>query len=151
MDRGQLTAQEVRILSQVELDAERSPREVARALRMKASTVQYALRRLRERQIVNPRPFIDVTMLGKIDVGLFFSAALTARRSYDRLLRNIIASPQVSFVQTLAGDFHFVAVIHCNTLKEAHAFLCTLSEWADGAQIAKAVLPRVGYNQYRRK
>lgn len=146
-----LSPQERRILGVVELDAHRSSREVAKQLRIQDYTVQHALRRLRERGAIQIRPFIDVARLGKTDVGVFFSLGLTQQRAYAKFMKKLVDSPQVAFVQSLAGDYHFIASLHCYSLHDAQRFVHSLSEWSGGAVISKTVVPRVRYYQYRRK
>jgi DNA-binding Lrp family transcriptional regulator len=146
-----LTAQEKRIIGEIELDALAAGQDIARALRLKTHTVQHVIRRLKDKNAIQLKPFIDVSRLGKIDVAVFFSLAITAQKSLAHLISRLIKSSSVAFLQSLAGDYQFVAVLHCQDLKEARAFLRGLSEWSGGSIVSKAVIPRVRYRQYRRK
>ena len=113
--------------------------------------MQHALRSLRERGAIQIRPFIDVSKLGRTDVGVFFSLGLTQQRAYAKFMRKLVESPAVAFVKSLAGDYHFIASLHCHSLHEAQRFVHNLSEWSGGSVISKTVAPRVRYHQYRRK
>jgi DNA-binding Lrp family transcriptional regulator len=66
-------------------------------------------------------------------------------------MQRLIDSPAVAFVHSMAGDFHFLAALHCSDLREVSRLQCSLSEWSDGAVITKSVVPRLKYIQYRRK
>jgi DNA-binding Lrp family transcriptional regulator len=148
---SKLRQHEAKILEHLELDAQLSSRDVAKQLRVRESTVQHTLRKLRERGAIQIRPFIDVSALGLMDVGIFFSIAVTQQRLYSKFMERLVSSPQVTFIQTVAGDFNFLVALHCRLLSDAHTFLCDLSKWSGGAVIAKAVAPRLRYHQYRRK
>jgi DNA-binding Lrp family transcriptional regulator len=118
---------------------------------MRSDNVQHVIRRLKARGAIELKPFIDVSRLGQVNIAVFFSVALTKRTALATLLRNIIQYPRVTFLQSLAGDYHFYAALDCPTLGEIHDFLRKLSTWAGGAIISKSVVPRTKYIQYRRK
>ncbi|MFO0417582.1 MAG: winged helix-turn-helix transcriptional regulator [Pseudomonadota bacterium] len=148
---GKLRQHEAKILEHLELNAQLSSREVAKRLRLREATVQHTLRKLRERGAVQIRPFIDISALGLLDVGIFFSLAITQQRLYSKFMQRLISSPRVTFVHTVAGDFNFLAALHCHSLSEAQEFLHDISKWSAGSVITKSVSPRLRYHQYRRK
>lgn len=146
-----LTERERSIIGLVELDPLAPAGAVAKQLRLRESAVQHSLRSLRERGVLELKPFIDVSTLRRSNIGIFFSLGLSRGRAYAKFMQRLIASPSVALVHSMAGDFHFLVALHCEDLREVSALQCLLSEWSDGAVIMKSIVPRLKYIQYRRK
>jgi DNA-binding Lrp family transcriptional regulator len=146
-----ISKSDAELLGAIELNADRPSREVAKQLKRRDYSVQHALRRLKERKIIQMKPFVDISLLGTIDVGVYFSLGITRQRELSRFLKQVVDCPKVAFVQSMAGDFYFLAALHAVNLNEVRSFLRSLSEWSHGAITSKEVSPRVGYRQYRRK
>lgn len=148
---GKLTERERAIIGLVELEPLAPARAIAKQLRLRESAVQHTLRNLRTRGVLELKPFIDVSTLGRSDVGIFFSLGLTRKPAYAKFMQRLIASPSVAFVHSVAGDFHFLVALHCKDLREVRDFQYSLSEWSGGSVIMKSIVPRVKYIQYRKK
>ncbi len=151
MRRLRLSQKEKQIIAEVELDAQRTSQSVAKVLRIRDYTVQLTLRGLKERGVIKLKPFVDVSRLGKLNIAVYFATALTKQNLQATFLKQVIKCPQVAFFQSLAGDYNFVAVLHLNRLNDIQTFIRNLSMWSNGSIVLKSIIPRVGYQQYRRK
>lgn len=119
-----LTQNETRLLAFLHMRADAGLQEISRATGLKPYTIQYSLRRLRERDLIQFSPVIDVTCLGLFHFGVFMSTRGTGA---DRLVSYLCESEEVSFVARFGGDYQLGFSICARNIVEVSRFLDKLS------------------------
>jgi DNA-binding Lrp family transcriptional regulator len=101
-----LTTFQRAVLGIIELDAELSAADVARALGVSAPRVQRTMRLLVDRGILIGRTaVVDVARLGFVEYGINLQVAARSRTEHERFLRALSKSRSVSWIAEVGGRY----------------------------------------------
>ncbi|MCB0328270.1 MAG: Lrp/AsnC family transcriptional regulator [Bdellovibrionales bacterium] len=145
-----LSEKEAHILTCLELSADLGIPELRRITGYREHTLRYALNRLVERGIVTKSPFINLAKLGFTLHNIFFSLSSDNKKLKDALLKEMVKTPEVSWVAEFGGDYQYGIEICAFELAEVQRILYGFSEKfgniffqkAVSTQFAAHVLPR---------
>ena len=116
------------IFVQRELCPSRSAEEIARVLKIKASTVRYQLSKLEDLKLVEPRPIVNPYKLGYIDYTYLFSLSSTKNEEQrNALIDTLVRSPEVSWVGELGGSYHYGVSILALSVADVLTYLDRLT------------------------
>lgn len=138
-----LTDTERRLLPNLELNAETPLAQLAKSLNVSVNTVRHAISNLTEKGILRHYPFIDVFPLGYRLFNISLSLRAKQIAEQDRLLKTIIAHPQVSWVCELGGEYRYIISFVGRQSSELLSFLETVSAAAPGIIQRKAVMDQL--------
>jgi DNA-binding Lrp family transcriptional regulator len=122
-----LSPKEMAILASAELRVD-APIEVLRKdAGYREHTVRYALRRLLERKVIEPIPFINLHRLGYTVYTVLFSAAASERKGSKSLLESLLEAPYVLWVGEFGGEYQYGIGFCCRRFPELVLYLRELS------------------------
>ena len=146
-----ISDKEKRILSCVELKADASLEYIQKQTGFREHTIRYYLAQLEEKGVIKKVPFIDVYPLGYSDYALYFTLASSSVEVKDALIKELLNSPNVSWLAGLGGDYQYGAAIYARNGKEVADYLDSLSVKFGDVFFAKSVNIRVHFTQFQRK
>ena len=143
--------QELKIISALQLDADLPLSELCKKTGLRAHTVHYHLRRLKEAGIIRRGALINLPALGFEQYAVYFSLAPTDPKNKQRLLAELKKHPRVFWFAELGGDFQYGMSVIAKRPDEALEFLSALSAKGDGQIMRKAVSLIVNLSIFRKK
>ncbi len=147
-----LYERERRILACVELQADKPLKLISRQTGYREHTVRYNLKRLYEREIISQRrPIIDMNRLGYINYNLFFSLTSESQKRKDNFVQYLLASPYVTWMFELGGDFRYGISISVKHITSIGEFLELLSKEFGNIFFEKLFTVELSYQYYGRR
>ena len=146
-----LSEQERRVLHAVELEANAPMERLRKETKYRDHTIRYHLERLIDRGIARKQAFINVYPLGYSDYSIYFSIAAQSTKVSSALMAHLTASPQVSWIAQLGGDYQYGFSICARNTSEVVQYLDKLSEKFPNAFFDKALSIRVSLTLFSRK
>ena len=142
---------ERRILAAAELRADATIEELSERTNLGVNSIRYALKKLEGRGMIRRVPFVDLYPLGYTDFVTFFSLA-TKHHSQEReqFLQTLIASPLVTWIGELGGQYQYGAAIFAKNVAQFVSFLEQISTQFDGIVIKKTVRLTKRFTRYNR-
>lgn len=141
-----LTRIQSKILSCVELEPDLPAHEVAKRIKSKPSTVAYNLTQLKARGIIRRTLVINPLVLGLSYVALFFSARFKNSDRRHELVRKLSANNKVTWLGSLAGEFHFGLTTLIGELHELQDLLEPILLSSQAEITEKLVAPRLSFS-----
>jgi Lrp/AsnC family transcriptional regulator, leucine-responsive regulatory protein len=142
---------EIAVLSAAHMQANVSLQELHRETGLRADTIRYCLKRLRDRNLIQLNPIIDVYRLGYAQYGLFFSLSSESAKSHAAFTKFLAQSDRVSFVSELGGDFQFGITVCAADLLEVTQFVDLISSRFGNIFFEKMVAIRAAVTDFRVK
>lgn len=137
-----------KVLSVLHMEADLPLERVCEVTGLRIHAVRYALKRLKEQQLILRSPIIDVYKLGFTHYGVFFSLAIEDKKKHQQLISSLVASDKVSFVCELGGEFHYAVSFCARDLFQLAYFLDDLSEKYGNVFYERAVAARLALHDY---
>jgi DNA-binding Lrp family transcriptional regulator len=146
-----LSDQELAVLASVELKAQDPIEKIRKETGLREHTIRYALRRLADKKIIHPVPFINLHRLGYTIYTVMFSVAVDNRKgSKNTLLKSLLTSPYVLWIGEFGGEYQYGIGFCCKTFAELISYMRELSEKheqiffdkAISVQISSTIFPR---------
>lgn len=145
-----LSEKESTILAAAELRADASMALLRKESGYREHTVRYALKRLTERKVITPVPFINLHRLGLTIYTLFFSIGAEKKGTREGVLKSLMNSPDVLWVGEFGGEYHYgigfcakhisPLVEYLNKLSSKHSTF--FFDKAIAIQISSTIFPR---------
>lgn len=146
-----LTDKETQVLSAIHMQANCSLEALQAETGIRADTIRYTLKRLKDRELIELNPIIDVYRLGLAQFGLFFSLSSESSESYKKLLDFLFESKQVAYVSELGGDFQLSVVVCAADPIEVEEFINEIADTFGAIFFEKLIAVRTGIRDYRVK
>jgi DNA-binding Lrp family transcriptional regulator len=143
-----LSDQERKILAYVEMAADTPVAKVASELGYRFHKVRYCIEKLRCRQIIVRRAFIDTQRLGYMNYLLRFSINVDQPGLIPRLISALKVSDKVSWLIELGGEYQFEIRLTVRTVNELNVFLEWLGKEFRDAIRAKDIVTLTGYTVF---
>lgn len=145
-----LSDKEAAVLASAEFRAQDPVENFRKETGLRDHTVRYALRRLIERKVIHPVPFINLHRLGYTVYTVMFSAAADRRSSKENLLNSLLAAPHVLWIGEFGGEYQYGIGFCCRHFSELITYMRELSkkheqiffDKAISVQISSTVFPR---------
>ncbi|MCB0352571.1 MAG: Lrp/AsnC family transcriptional regulator [Bdellovibrionales bacterium] len=146
-----LNAQQLEILALLKLDADRSPKDLAKSLGITERTVRYNLERMVGLGFARRFPMVNVYPLGLRYVNVYFSLAGADRKYARQLISRLERSPRVSWLAQLGGDFHYGAAFLVRRYEEVADLFSSLGAKATVAIRNKEITQHLALHLYSLK
>jgi DNA-binding Lrp family transcriptional regulator len=146
-----LPPRDARILAHSELRALLPATNLAQALKIPATQVQYTLRRMRERKLIQLRPFVDVHLSGFLDLAFYLSCNSQTAAQARALREYLIQHEMVISLTALAGEFYYRCVLYTPHLASVSAFFDALANKFPQLASLHQCCPRLKYIQFPRR
>jgi len=143
-----LTETERQLLPNLELNAEAPLAQLAKSLKVSVNTLRHAIANLSAKGVIRHYPFIDVFPLGYRLFNISLSLRAKQISEQDRLLKTIIAHPQVSWLAELGGEYRYILSFVARRSSELLTFLEAISAAAPGIVQRKAVMDQLGLSLF---
>lgn len=145
-----LNEKEAAVLACAELRADASMEVLCRETGLREHVIRHALRRLRERQIITPVPFINLHRIGLTIYSVYFTASFEGGATKQSLIKSLVSSPDILWVGEFGGEYQYGMAFCAQRLPHLLEFLRTLSkrhksiffEKAVSVQISSTIFPR---------
>lgn len=137
-----LSDNEKLVLACMELQADLSVPGVCQQTGLRAHTVQYCLKRLRERKIIDWIPFIDIYKLGLSYFGIFFSVSATVATT-KKLVNILQKSEHVAWLAEVGGDFQYGVALVSYSAAEAATLFSNIVRKSNASLFQKSVSTRL--------
>ncbi|MCB0360880.1 MAG: Lrp/AsnC family transcriptional regulator [Bdellovibrionales bacterium] len=147
-----LDDKDAKILSLLDMQADRSVAEVARAVGASVGSVRYRLQNLRSQGVIGDWVvFIDVYKLGFVEYVMYFSLASENQKQKDVLLSTLNELPAVSWVSEHGGEYHYAVSFCVRDVHELHEILLGISRQFGNIFFRKSVCARLSCSYFGRK
>lgn len=110
------------------LDAEMPIADVARNCRLQQHTVRRILQKLIQTKRIIPSLLVNTFPFGGLVIAAYFSLTPHKSKTRDKLLTHIKRHPEVSWLQSLLGEFEYVAHLNVSNLKNVETFFSELTD-----------------------
>jgi DNA-binding Lrp family transcriptional regulator len=151
MSDMRISLAEQKIISSLQLNADLPLAELCKKAGLKAHTVHYHLRRLKEQGVIRRGVFLNLPALGFEQYGIYFSLAPLSAKDKLRLLRELRQHPRVFWFAELGGDFQYGMSIIARHPGEAFEFIGSLSAKGESQILRKAVSQIVNLSIFPKK
>ena len=145
-----LSTIEQKILSVVELDARASVDYLQKVTKLRPHSIRYALKQLRDKNIIVPQIWINPSQLGLMHVFCFFSVKFPEANSRQDLELFISQSSQVYWLAEIAGEYQFELGLVVKNTNEALEFLQLISSKLKILILKKELFFRTNMTLYSR-
>jgi len=146
-----IRSQERKLLRALEIQPLATAAQIAKQVGMKTHTVHYHWRRFLEAKVITLRPIIDVSLLGFLDIGVFFSLAVANKIEGEKLLSTIRAIKNVAWIGTLGGDYQYGLALYCQQMAEVRSALSKLEDEFGPIFFRKQIAPRLKVTHFPKK
>jgi DNA-binding Lrp family transcriptional regulator len=146
-----ISGREAKILSAIELNADRTTTELQTLTGHHSHTVRYIIQKLERAGVIQKVPFVDMYPLGYQDFGFYFSLASLQSKAKERLLNLLKTSPLVTFLLELGGDYQYGASMYAKHVAEFTQLLDKLSIISENLFFDKSFTLRVSMTRFNRK
>ncbi len=144
-----LSAPQQRVLSAIELHAERPIDEVASRCGVKPSTVKYHLKQFRERDIIGkPRPIIDTRQFGISYYTVFFTLNTNRYPDFSKIFQYLLTQPEVSWLFSTLGEYHYAVSLLVRNGIEVAQFLSRVSQKFPHSLLTKTWATQLSFHYY---
>jgi DNA-binding Lrp family transcriptional regulator len=109
------------VLSAVSLRGNGSISEIAAELSLPQHLVRNSIDRLKRRDLISPRLYLDLYRLGLTECGLYLSLSSNTTRR-QALIKDLISSPHVSWAVEILGDWHLGCSGLFLSIQDFHTF-----------------------------
>jgi DNA-binding Lrp family transcriptional regulator len=145
-----LNAKEALVLAAVEFRADAPIKMIQKETGLREHVIRHALRRMLERKVVTPVPFINLHRLGLSVYSVYFSCAGESRTTKRALIKTLISSPETLWVGEFGGEYQYAVAFCAESLPPLLHFLRQLSnrypdvfyEKAISIQVSSTIFPR---------
>ena len=96
------------VLSACALSADRPIEAIARQIGLSQSSVRYAIQSMLEREIIEPRNYLDVFRLGLSSYVLLFSLRSQESRQRAQIVEAFAQLPGVVWFSEVGGDYEYI-------------------------------------------
>jgi len=139
------------LLAQIELNAAMSVAEICKATGFRSHTVRYGITSMERRGIIRRATFIDTYPLGYVTYAVLFSLSPQSKSGKQAFLDFLVASPCVSWLAELGGDFQYAMAITVQTPSDVSKFLSSVAETFGNVLSQKSVHIRMDFTQLNRR
>ena len=145
-----LNPRERAVISRMQFASESSAAQVAGSVGSTAPAVAYDLRSLQDRGILKRRAVINFYRLGYTNFVIFFCMESETNRQHEKVLKHLVAHPQVAWLGLLAGEYHYGLAFLAREASEVQQLLLDASERYDVSFAHKTIVPRLEITFYSR-
>lgn len=146
-----LSKTRAKILSHAFLQADAPAVAIAKECGSTEKTVRNTLYLLRERNVINAFPLVNIHALGLTDYCIYFSLAFDEAKNRREVFNFLASSSQVAWLAELSGEFHFTVSVIAKDIFEVYRFFQSLSTKVCGISITKNLALRVNWTSFRCK
>ena len=146
-----LSEKERNVIAVVELQAKLGIAEIAKRTGYRPSTVQYTLKKARERGIITDRrPMIDLNRLGYTHYTIYVALSSEREKLFEQL-DTLRSSPEITWLFEIAGRFQYGISITVRHVAAVVAFLDKLSKLFGDNLIERKICTQGYFEYYGRK
>lgn len=146
-----LSEKEGAILAAAELRAEAPIALIRKDSGYREHTIRYALKRLADRKVIVPIPFINLHTLGYTIFNLFFSIGSQKQATKTALMKAFQSSSDVLWIGEFGGEFQYGIAICGKRIGELLNLIESLSKKFQNVFFEKAVSCQFSATIYHRK
>lgn len=146
-----LSAKEATILASAELRSNAPIELLCRESGYREHVVRHALRRLRERNVMMPVPFINLHRIGLNIYSVFFTAGGESKGARQNIVKALVAAPEVLWVGEFGGEYQYGMSFCAKRLPSLLEFLRNLSRRHQQIFVEKAVSVQISATAFPRK
>lgn len=114
-------------------------------------SIRYHIQRGLEEQVLVPRCFVNLHLLGYLQLEVFFSLAPDRAEGHVQLLEALRASDRVSWLGEVGGEFHYGANVCARSMAEAVSFFDALSAKFGHLVLDRQIAVRVSLDYFGNK
>jgi DNA-binding Lrp family transcriptional regulator len=145
-----ISERQKQLLAAVEFAPFTPVQELARKLGTRAHTVHYDLQALKEAQVIQLKPLIDVSRLGFQDIGLFFSVAAEKAGWEIKLAEFLARTAGVAWAGSMSGSFQYGVLFYTKQLRSIRELFFRLEKEVGTVALRKLLAPRIAYTRFSR-
>jgi DNA-binding Lrp family transcriptional regulator len=146
----QLSEKERKVLSSIELNADKSIDLIKKETGYREHTIRYTLHRLLSKGVIKPFTVINRTALGFVEYNIFFSTGSLSQKDRNDFLRALMKEDSVTFVAAMGADFPFGIGVVSKDPFEVRELLNKLSKTFHGMFFEKSVSTQFSVTIYPR-
>ncbi|MBN8548516.1 MAG: Lrp/AsnC family transcriptional regulator [Deltaproteobacteria bacterium] len=146
-----LSEKEGAILAAAELRAEAPISLLRKESGYREHTIRYALKRLADRRVIVPIPFVNLHVLGYTIFNLFFSIGSQKQATKNALMKAFQSSGEVLWIGEFGGEFQYGIAICGKRIGEVLELVESLSRKFQDVFFEKAVSCQFSARIYHRK
>jgi len=139
------------ILSKIEMDASIPLVAIRKATNFRSHTIRYGISCMERDGIVRRSTFINVYPIGYVHYAIYFSLSPQSKSQKQSFLDFLVASPNVSWLAELGGDYQYAMAISVRNPSEVSKFLSLITETFGNVLSQKSVHVRTNFTQFNRK